>query len=376
MDNIIKKTYVSNDIEIYTDIGWIPIEYVHKTIPLRKFLVLFESGIEIKCANRHSFIDINGNTKIISDLNIGDKIKSKNGFDIIFDILDYEIEEEMYDLSLFNHPLYYTNSILSHNSTFIANIASRQVLNGHNVVLLTLEMSEDAFAQRYDSIFTNLDINRIYISKDNIKKLLNELKKIKDLEGRGNLFIKQFPTGEASATDFRIYLRELAIRDIKPDIIYADYLNLMKPSYRTKGDMYSDVKGISEELRALSFEFKCPVISVSQLNREGSKMSFADVDFFYISESIGVAATADFAAILGIDEDMIVYQNELHYKIEKNRLGGRVGEIGRLYYDSRSLRIYDSTELERWLNDVSISGDDRSLAEQRNNEQRRGRGRR
>ena len=176
--------------------------------------------------------------------------------------------------------------------------------------------------------------------------------------------------------DFTIYLRELAIRDIKPHILYVDYINLMKTAYKVEKNMYSAIKRIAEELRALSFAFEVPVVSVSQLNREGSFVGFEELDFTYIAESMGLPATSDFMAILGVSDDEIIYQNELHYKIVKNRLGGRVGEIGRLFYDSRSLKMYDATEQDLWLDEASESGDERNPAEvqpQREPANRRGR---
>ena len=154
------------------------------------------------------------------------------------------------------------------------------------------------------------------------------------------------------------------MRGIPIHLIYVDYINLMKPSYTSKNDLYSDVKKISEELRALSFEFKCPVISVTQLNREGMRINLQELDFTFISESIAVAATADFIGIIGDDEDSRVYDSEVSMKIAKNRLGGRVGDIIKMYYDTRTLGIYDNTELDLWLKDAEQTGDNRSVAPQ------------
>jgi len=252
-------------------------------------------------------------------------------------------------------------------SNIMANFAARQVLHGHNVVLMTLEMSQDAFAQRFDSIYSKLDINRMYVSDELKKKLVSSLTAIKKQENRGNLYIKQFPTGGASVSDFRIYLRELMIRDIKPDILYVDYINLMRSYKKIYGDnMYSKVKGIAEELRALSFEFEVPVISVSQLNREGSNVAFSEVDFTYVAESYGIPETSDFLAILGTNEDEMVYESEIHYILSKNRLGGRVGESDLLYWDRKSLGMYDRTEEEIWMNDAGLTGDDRRMYEREN----------
>ena len=186
--------------------------------------------------------------------------------------------------------------------------------------------------------------------------MISRLKEIKADSGRGNLFIKEFPTGSASVNDLRIYLRELYIRSIKPEIIYVDYINLMKPSYQNQNQMYMDVKKISEELRALSLEFLTPVVSVSQLNRDGSFVNLKELNLNYIAESLGIAATADFLAIYGDDADSLIYKSEMAYKIEKNRLGGRVGEISKFYLDSSSLKMYCETELDLWQKDVNANG--------------------
>jgi replicative DNA helicase len=249
-------------------------------------------------------------------------------------------------------------------SNFLANMASRQVLMGYNVVLVSLEMSEDAFSQRFDSIYSLLDINKIYRDKHTKMQLIKKLNEVKQKENRGNLFIKEMPTGKATIDDYKKYLRELIIRGIKPDIFICDYVNLMKPSYKSKTDnMYSDVKAIAEELRALSFEFRMPVVSVSQLNREGMRIDFDAIDFSYIAESTGLITTSDFCAIFGSNEDQAVYENELFYKIVKNRLGGRVGEVDKFYVDARSLKMYDSIESDLWFEDVKTSNDVRKMAE-------------
>lgn len=249
-------------------------------------------------------------------------------------------------------------------SNTMANWAARQVLHGHNVALLTLEMSQDMFAQRFDSIYSKLDINRMYFGDQRIQ-LKDKLIEVKATPNRGELYIKQYPTGAASVRDFRIYLRELIMRGIKLSIIYVDYINLMKAAYTKTSDLYISGKSVAEELRALSFEFEIPVVSVSQLNREGAFVGFEQVDFNYIAESIGVPATADFMSIIGVDEDKWVYEHELHNKIVKNRLGGRINEIWKCYYDERSLKMYDETELDEWLRDATLFHTERQLAPDR-----------
>lgn len=242
-------------------------------------------------------------------------------------------------------------------SQMMANIAARQVLNGHNVALASLEMSEDMFSQRFDGIYSNLDINRIYHNSKVRKEFLKRISDLKKNE-KGNLWIKEYPTGAATINDFRIWLRELEMRGNKPDVFYFDYISLVKNIGKERG-LYEDKKAIAEEARALGYEFNIPVISVSQVNRSGSFLPLEEIDFNYIQESVGVAATADFCAVLGNNEDEMVYESEIWYKIIKNRLGGMVGTMNKLFFDQRSLKYYDSSELDIWIQEAKLSGDER-----------------
>lgn len=244
-------------------------------------------------------------------------------------------------------------------SLIMNNLIARQIMHGHNVVMLTLEMSQDAMAQRFDSILTGLDINRIYSTKFN--DLKQKISAIKSTPGRGNLFVKQYPPKGSSVGDFRAYLHELAIRKFKPSIIFVDYINLMKTSYKSHGALHEDITQISEELRALSFEFECPVVSVTQINRGGMRVGLDELDFDFISGSLGIGNTADFLSMLGLDYDSQVYKSEIHYKINKNRIGGQVGTTGKLYMDSRSLKLYDESELDLWIKDAEISNGNRDI---------------
>jgi alpha-amylase/alpha-mannosidase (GH57 family) len=141
----------------------------------------------------------------------------------------------------------------------------------------------------------------------------------------------------------------------------------MRSTLKGNDDLYGKVKKIAEELRAMSFTFNIPVVSVSQLNREGSSIiNLREIDFTHISESLGLPATVDFMSIFGSDDENMIYKSELSYKIVKNRLGGRVGTINKLYFDSRTLKIYDVTEIDQWIEDANKSGDDRELAPKEN----------
>jgi hypothetical protein len=267
------------------------------------------------------------------------------------------------------YPPYTLNMMIAathgHKSSMIINLAKRQVNNCHKVAIATLEMSQDAYSQRFDSNFTGLDINRIYINKTIRGNFIKDIKEIKDSMGEGALYIKEYPTGKATVNDFRIWLRELAMRDRMVDILYCDYIGLMKPEGKNKGDLYQDNKTISEELRALGMEFNIPVVTVSQVNRSGTFLDFESLDSNSIADSFGIAATVDSMIVMGKDEDDMVYQNEIRWKMIKNRLGGRCGDISKFYHDAKSLRIYDEQEIDLWVKDANKSKDDRKVHEGR-----------
>ncbi len=274
----------------------------------------------------------------------------------------YPMLDELYNGGF---PPYTLNMFIAkvhgHKTNIMTNIIARQVAHGIRVGMATLEMSEDMYAQRFDANFVNVDINRMYINKKLRSKFLEGIKHVKSNRGTGELYIKEYPTGKASVADFRIWLRELAMRDMLPDIFFCDYISLMKAEYGSKGDMYQDGKSISEELRALGWEFKIPIVTVAQINRTSTFLDFEQLDMNSIGESFGIPATADSMVVQGGDEDDMVYLNELKYKVVKNRLGGRVGHIGKWYFCDKSLRIYDETELDLWIEEAKMSGGDRSV---------------
>jgi 3-deoxy-D-arabino-heptulosonate 7-phosphate (DAHP) synthase class II len=147
----------------------------------------------------------------------------------------------------------------------------------------------------------------------------------------------------------------------------------MKSAYKVENNMYSSVKRVAEELRALSFEFKCPIVSVSQVNREGFFVNFNELDFSYTAESMGIPATADFMCLLGTDEEQMVYESEILYRITKSRIG-LPNQQNKFFLDKRSLKMYDSSEEDVWIEDATISGDNRRqvvIDEERNNRRNR-----
>lgn len=201
-------------------------------------------------------------------------------------------------------------------SIFLCDTAANAIRQGKNTLYITLEMCEEAIAERIDANLMDVSIKELHsFSKDTFK---SRLEKIKD-KTKGRLVIKEFPTSSAHVGHFRALLDELKQKkNFVPDLICVDYLNIMA-SARVKhssANSYTIVKSIAEELRALAVEYNVPVITATQLNRAGINNS--DVEMTDTSESMGSVYTFDlYFAIIRTEE--LDELGQVMFKQLKNR---------------------------------------------------------
>jgi len=198
-------------------------------------------------------------------------------------------------------------------------MAANYLLQGKNVVYITMEMAEERIAERIDAnmMDTTLDDLKI-MPRDVYEKRMSRIAG----KSKGKLVVKEYPTGSAHAGHFRHLLNELKMKKgFQADVIFIDYLNICS-SARVKGaaaaNSYTLVKSIAEEIRGLAMEFNCAVVTSSQFNRDGYGNS--DVDLTNTSESMGITHTAD--CILGlITSEELDSLGQLMIKQLKNRWG-------------------------------------------------------
>ena len=187
-------------------------------------------------------------------------------------------------------------------SLFMCHCAAANMLDGKNVLYITMEMAEEKIAERIDANLMGITMDELSIlPKDAYDKKLN---RIKD-KTTGQIIVKEYPTAGAGSNHFRHLINELKMkRNFIPDIIYVDYLNICMSSrikYGASVNSYTYVKAIAEELRGLAVEFNLPVVSATQTTRSG--FSSSDVGLEDTSESFGLPATADFMfAIIATEE--------------------------------------------------------------------------
>jgi len=224
-------------------------------------------------------------------------------------------------------------------SLFMCHVASSCLLQGKNVLYVTLEMAEEKIAERIDANLLNVSIQKL----PDLPKVMYENKINKIIKKtQGKLIIKEYPTASAHVGHFKALLQELALkRSIKPDIIFVDYLNICA-SQRYKGSIvnsYTYVKAIAEELRGLAVEANVPIVTATQTTRAGYGSS--DVDLTDTSESFGLPATADLMFAL-ISTEELEDMNQIMVKQLKNRYHDpTMNKRFCIGIDRSKMRLYD-----------------------------------
>jgi replicative DNA helicase len=240
-------------------------------------------------------------------------------------------------------------------SLFMCHVASSVLLQGRNVLYITLEMAEERIAERIDANLLNVPIQDITGLPKQIfeNKITNLAKKT-----QGTLIIKEYPTASAHAGHFKALLNELALKkSFRPDIIFIDYLNICSSSrYRGNSNInsYTFVKAIAEELRGLAVEFNVPIVSATQTTRSGYGSS--DVELTDTSESFGLPATADLMFAL-ISTEELEELGQIMVKQLKNRYNDpTIYKRFIVGIDRAKMRLYDCEQSAQ--KDILNSGQD------------------
>ena len=238
-------------------------------------------------------------------------------------------------------------------SLFMCHVAASVLLQGKNVLYITLEMAEERIAERIDANLLNVPIQDIVdLPKQMFENKVTNLAK----KTQGQLIIKEYPTASAHAGHFKSLLNELALKkSFRPDIIFIDYLNICSSSrYRGNSNInsYTFVKAIAEELRGLAVEFNVPIVSATQTTRSGYGSS--DVELTDTSESFGLPATADLMFALISTEDLEGLGQILVKQLKNRYNDPTIHKRFVIGIDRAKMRLYDCEQSAQ--NDILDNG--------------------
>lgn len=221
-------------------------------------------------------------------------------------------------------------------SLILSNLAKNYMDNNKFPLIISLEMSEELYGKRIDAHIGELDINRLNL---NTSKLRDKITDFHKLHPESKLLIKEFPPSSITCSNIATFVDKLSQVNKKPDVILVDYLNLLNPCNKTKvANSYERIGTICKELRALSYKYRIPIITVTQTNRQnfGSK----EIGLEGMSESTGPAQDADFIASIW-QETGDKEAGKLGMTILKNRFGGMAGKTLNFNINYSTLRLTD-----------------------------------
>ena len=183
-------------------------------------------------------------------------------------------------------------------SLFLVNQSVEAMMEGRKVLYISLEMSEDKIAQRFDSVMTLIPQSQL---KHDQSVLYHKLKMFNDKFSGGRLVIKQFPTGQATINTIRSLLVQLRnYEQFEPDLIVVDYLELLRPTAQILQE-YQAQQRIAEELRGLAVENDVLVWTATQTNRQGRQVKLiTDAE---LADAYGKIRTCDLAVSLNQTEE-------------------------------------------------------------------------
>ena len=230
-------------------------------------------------------------------------------------------------------------------SIYLANDAANFVKMGANTVVITAEMAAHKFVKRIGANLLSVNINEYAEKAKNKEHIKRRLETVGDgFTPPGNLFVKQFPTSQATVLDIEAYVNQIEEeRQIKVGAVVIDYINILA-NYRNQNteNTYMKIKQIAEDLRAMGIRNDWLIVTATQITRSGYNAS--DITMTDIAESAGLSHTAD--VMLGIIQDDLMRANQEYWlKVLKIRDGEGKGTKCKLNIDWNFMRLTETHEM-------------------------------
>lgn len=230
-------------------------------------------------------------------------------------------------------------------SIYLANDAGNFVKMGVNTAFISAEMSAPKVLKRIGANLLTIPMNEYETKAKNKDLIKRKLENVGDgLTPPGQLFVKQFPTSQATVPDIEAYLKQIEEeRKIKLGCVVIDYINILA-NYRNPNseNMYLKIKQIAEDLRAMGNRNGWLIVTATQINRNGYNSS--DIGMGDVAESAGLSHTADL--MLGIiQDDLMRASNEYWLKVLKIRDGEGKGVKCKLDINYNYMRLTETDDV-------------------------------
>lgn len=164
----------------------------------------------------------------MKDIQVGQKLELVDGHAaVVSSIVQEEETNDAFDIQVPGPGCYYANGVLSHNSLISNQLAMNQASIGYKINLVPLEMTETEMLSRSVANISGIESSKIQLRRmaDAEKELAHKRwkrfeRRMVKAGGRLTIFKPQ--------ADMRIEEVMAALHSISSDVIYIDYVGLLK----------------------------------------------------------------------------------------------------------------------------------------------------
>ena len=208
-------------------------------------------------------------------------------------------------------------------TSFLCNEAAHAYRTGHNVLYISLEVSEEQIWKRLACNISGIPQTAItYTDIQEIKTKLGS-STIDGINKCGRLFVKSMKTTSTTIDADNVRKEIEEAQNIKFDMMVIDYIGIIKPAKRhgsayDPSNSYSVGKEVVEQLRDIALGNNLAMLTASQSNRAGYDQIVKSMS--NTANSAAINDTADLMITIGNDtmmRSMFMYS----HMILKNRFG-------------------------------------------------------
>ena len=162
-------------------------------------------------------------------------------------------------------------------SSALIHIAHDAALQGHNVLYVTAQLSEDMIKRRFDACMTGVGIHDIKKYAGAVRGRIVSSPQF--IATASRIHIVEVPIGTCRPSDIDILIERLKKNNFNTNLLVVDYADNLRPE--RKFDAYRlEVSQIYKDLRALAQKHRMVCWTASQMNDSGSEAAEKNPEIF------------------------------------------------------------------------------------------------
>jgi len=199
-------------------------------------------------------------------------------------------------------------------STALGQFAINACMAGHDVLYVSLEVSDLVLADRMDASLSDVAMTELTDKSDEVQSAIEKL-----ASKCGKLILHQYPTGSFTPKQLARLIEHYKARGTIFDAVFVDYGDIMAPDYRTH-DPIENSKSIYVGLRAIAMQYDVALLTATQTNRDGARNSIATMTD--VAEDFNKIRIADLViSINKTEEEKANQEARLYFAASRNQRG-------------------------------------------------------